>query len=507
MTEISRRTVLHSMAAGAAWASLAPLASCASLTSREASASRAARSSAASALPREFRAVWVATVDNIDWPTKPGLPARTQRDEISRIVRSCARTGLNAILLQVRPTSDALYQSRLEPWSAFLTGQQGRAPTPVYDPLEVWLEEAHNAGIDVHAWVNPFRVRHPKSIGPDAPGHIANARPDLVRAHGPYLWMDPGDPAARDYALRITDDLLSRYDIQGVHMDDYFYPYPQKDKPFADSSTYAKLGRGKSLADWRRDNINTFIRDTAELVHRRAPGGLFTVSPFGIWRPENPPGIKGFDAFEGLHADSRRWLGEGWVDALMPQLYWPIESKGQPFEPLLDWWRQQNDKGRHLWPGLYLTRIKPAGDAESWEPEQIIRQIDILRRKTSRGGRDATGFALFSMIGVLEDRRGVADRLRREMAEPAFVPPSPWLNGPPPATPRVREQSGRLVLTPGRGGAPVRRWAIQYDLSNQPKIDARPASDAAVPMPVGARNITVTAVGPNGTTAPPVRVG
>ncbi len=483
--------MVHAHAAGAAWASLTPLASCATRERTEGAGAPDAD------LPREFRSVWVATVDNIDWPSEPGLPARTQRDEIARIVESCARTGLNAILLQVRPTSDALYRSRLEPWSAFLTGRQGQAPVPTYDPLEVWLEAAHDAGLDVHAWVNPFRVRHPKSIGRDAPLHIANKRPDLVRAHGPYLWLDPGEP----------EDLLDRYDIDGVHMDDYFYPYPQKDKPFPDAESFRRHadahGRGLSIDDWRRENINTFIRDTGTLVRTSRPGSLFTVSPFGIWRPENPPGIKGFDAYAGLYADSRRWLGEGWVDALMPQLYWPVDSPGQPFEPLLDWWRAQNTRGRHLWPGLYLTRIKPAGaEGASWEPEEIERQIRIIRDKP-----DADGWALFSMVGLLENRRGVTDRVRTMLHEPAFVPASPWSGARSPATASVRTTARDHALhpTPGRGGAPVRRWAVRYATGAGVRTLSVPGIDRRIVLPSGVREATVVPVGPNGATGPAAR--
>lgn len=498
MDHPTRRDAIATIAAGAALTSCVPLRALASVNNRQ--------TQVAPALPREFRAVWVATVDNIDWPSTPGLPVRAQRDEIARIIDTAQRAGLNALFLQVRPTSDSLYSSRLEPWSAFLTGRQGRAPVPAYDPLETWLDAAHNAGLDLHAWVNPFRVRHPKSIGPDAPNHIANTRPDLVRKHGPYLWLDPGEPDARDYALRIADDLLTRYPIDGVHMDDYFYPYPQKDKPFPDAQTFrthkGAHGRGLSIDDWRRGNINAFIRQTARLVRSRRPGAIFTISPFGIWRPEHPPGVKGFDAYARLYADSRRWMKEGWVDALMPQLYWPIESTGQPFEPLLDWWRQQNTAGKHLWPGLYLTRIKPAGSvAKSWEPDQIVRQIEKLRTK-----RDTPGYALFSMVGLLENRRGIADDLRTLNADPAFVPRSPWTDPATPRAPRAERDSDHLRLALDRAGPACRRLAVACTANGRAHLRALPSSARRASLPDGARDIVVVSVGSNGATSAGVRV-
>lgn len=455
---------------------------------------------------REFRAAWVATVDNIDWPSKPTLTPDQQRAEIRRIVHAAERAGLNALILQVRPTADAIYPSRLEPWSAFLTGAQGRAPSPSYDPLETWLDEAHNRGLDLHAWVNPFRARHPKSLGPDHRTHVAVARPDLVRRHGPYLWLDPGVPAAREHSLAVIADLLRRYPIDGVHMDDYFYPYPREQEPFPDADTHARHGRGSPLADWRRENINTFLLEAARLVRTIRPGAIFTISPFGIWRPEHPPGVKGFDAFAGLHADSRQWLAEGWVDALMPQLYWPIESQGQPFEPLLDWWRAQNTRARHLWPGLYLTRIKPAGDKDSWEPDQIIRQIERTRARP-----DTPGVVLFSMTGILENRRAIADRLAETFAQPALVPVSPWSPAPNPSSPDATlvDRGRTLYLAPRPGRADPRRWIVQTLRAGSWTTHILPASERRLALDAPAESfdmIQVSACAGNGATSPALAV-
>jgi uncharacterized lipoprotein YddW (UPF0748 family) len=470
--------------------------------------------------PREFRGVWVATVDNIDWPSKPGLPAADQKREIDRILDECARLELNAVFLQVRPTCDALYKSDLEPWSAFLTGAQGTGPSPDYDPLEYWIAGAHERGIDLHAWVNPFRARHPISIGPDAPSHVVKRHPEIARDYRGHLWLDPGAVKSRELALRVIDDLLTRYDIDGVHMDDYFYPYPDKDKPFPDAAIYAVYQRnGGKLGhdDWRRDNINRFVRDVNLLVHQRKPGGLFTISPFGIWRPGHPPEVVGFDAYAGLYADAKRWMQEGWCDAMIPQLYWPIASKGQPFGPLMNWWADQNTLNRHLWAGLYLTRIMPDDDTQSatWQPQEIADQITLVQRSNR-----ATGYTLFSMIGMLQNRRGVSDLLAAgPLSGPALVPESPWLQAPMPGTPAcTAERSGRgfgLTITPGAGSVPTRRYVAAFDRS----LDAarpgwvipggqgpvRTTLIPSVPVPDGSV-LTVTPIGPNGATGDPARI-
>ncbi|MFK7883259.1 MAG: glycoside hydrolase family 10 protein [Phycisphaerales bacterium] len=462
--------------------------------------------------PREFRGVWVATVDNIDWPSQPGLSTLVQKQEIDRILDECLRLELNAIFLQVRPTCDALYKSDNEPWSAFLTGSQGTAPNPQYDPLEYWVRGAHNRGIDIHAWVNPFRARHPKSVGPDSPSHVVNRHPDITRDYRGHLWLDPGAPKSRELAMGVIADLLNRYDIDGIHMDDYFYPYPDKDKPFPDDATFAdyKQNGGTLLRDdWRRDNINQFVREVNELVHRANPGRLFTISPFGIWRPGHPKQVVGFDAYAGLYADAKHWMQQGWCDAMIPQLYWKIESKGQPFEPLLDWWTEQNTRDRHLWAGIYLTRIKPDNEtgSSSWDSRDIIDQIELVQRKSRE-----PGFALFSMVGMLENRRGIADQLAAgPMSGPALVPESPWLNAPQPGTPRGSvEQVGagyRLTLEPAAGPVPTRRYVAGFEQvagKGSPGwvIPAGPGRIQTNIIPTGQPNrnnvLSVVAIGPNG---------
>ncbi|MFN5956346.1 MAG: glycoside hydrolase family 10 protein, partial [Planctomyces sp.] len=223
------------------------------------------------AIPREFRGVWVATVANIDWPSKKGLPSDQQQAEMRRILDRAVELKLNAILLQVRPSCDAIYPSSLEPWSEFLTGQSGKPPSPEYDPLAMWIEEAHARGLELHAWVNPFRSRHFRAEGPDAANHINIARPDLVRKYDNLLWLDPGEPEAQEHSLRVIMDLVNRYDLDGVHYDDYFYPYPKDNVPFPDDAPFARAraaGETRSKADWRRANIDNFVRRLYEEIKK-----------------------------------------------------------------------------------------------------------------------------------------------------------------------------------------------------------------------------------------------
>ena len=393
-----------------------------------------AKSEVAPAVSREFRGMWVATVANIDWPSKKTLTTAEQQAEVIRIVTTARQIGFNAIVLQVRPCGDALYQSELEPWSEFLTGLQGKAPSPFYDPLTFWVEQAHQHGLELHVWLNPFRVRHIRSESPDAASHISQTKPALVHKHNGYLWLDPGEPEARKHSLDVIFDVIKRYDVDGLHFDDYFYPYPKEGEPFPDSAAFAKYGGGAPLDSWRRGNIDSFMRDVYVGTKAIKPHVKVGISPFGIWRPDHPPGIKGFDAYAKLHADSRKWLMEGWCDYFTPQLYWRRDSAQQGFDKLLAWWMQQNPRNIPIWPGIYTSRIpekaaaKPEAPADAagqgsvnagrlYDAAEIIGQIESVRKVSV-----TPGVVHFSAIAIMQNRGGIADALRRTYAEPALVP-------------------------------------------------------------------------------------
>lgn len=316
------------------------------------------------AIDREFRAIWVATVGNIDWPSKPGLSTWDQQRELLAILDRAVALKLNAIVFQIRPGADALYDSPYEPWSEFLTGRQGRAPEPPWDPLAFAVEQSHKRGLELHAWFNPYRAAYSRD-SLQARSHVSRTNPELVWQYDHFLWMDPGDSAVRQRSLRVVADVVKRYDIDGIHIDDYFYPYPTTDRAgkkidFPDSATYAryrKSGGKLSKDDWRRNNVDLFVEAMYKQVHAAKPWVQVGISPFGIWRPGNPPQIQGFDAYSEIYADSKKWLQNGWADYLAPQLYWPIAQTAQSFPVLYDWWTSQNTKGRHVFPGLATYRI------------------------------------------------------------------------------------------------------------------------------------------------------
>jgi len=265
---------------------------------------------------REFRAAWVATVANINWPSRPGIPVEEQKKEAVKLLDLLHDHNFNAVIFQVRPQCDALYKSDLEPWSYYLTGEQGKAPDPYYDPLEFWIEEAHKRGLELHAWLNPYRAHH-NTGGEMSEKSIVEKHPELVvRLENGHWWMDPSKKGTQDHSYNVVMDLVRRYDLDGIHFDDYFYPYPSynnsKDFPDDDSwASYQRSGGKLSRGDWRRESVNAFIKRTYNGIKAEKPHVKFGLSPFGIWRPYNPPAIAGFDQHDQLYADARKWLNEG----------------------------------------------------------------------------------------------------------------------------------------------------------------------------------------------------
>jgi uncharacterized lipoprotein YddW (UPF0748 family) len=419
-------------------------------------------------LRREFRAAWVATVANIDWPSKPGLSTDEQKQEMINLLDDAARMNLNAIILQVRPSCDAIYESKLEPWSEFLTGKMGKAPEPFYDPLAFAIEEAHKRGIELHAWFNPYRTRHTGIKTPAADTHISQTHPEIVKQYGDYRWMDPGEPAAFEHTMAVIHDVVERYDVDGVHMDDYFYPYPVseggKEVPFPDDPSWAKAqqaGTTLSREDWRRENINRLVKQIHEDVHRIKPWVKFGISPFGIGRPGKPPQIKGFDQYVSLYADTEKWFTEGWLDYLTPQLYWRIGPPAQSYAALLNWWHEQNKAERHLWPGNFTSRLLEGDRKDSrWGVDEVIAQIWVTRAQ-----KGATGNVHFSMKALSRNARGIADELiEGTYREPALIPESPWLTEPDDTKPEapqvtVKKTGGQWVVT--RKGENPWLWVVK----------------------------------------------
>jgi uncharacterized lipoprotein YddW (UPF0748 family) len=447
--------------------------------------------------PREFRAAWVSTVANIDWPSRSNLSVAKQQAEALAILDRSKSLNLNAIVLQVRPSADAIYPSELEPWSEFLTGQQGRAPSPAWDPLQFWVEQAHARGLELHAWFNPYRARHATAKSPLARNHIANTAQDVVKSYGRYLWMDPGEAAASQRTLDVILDVVRRYDIDGVHIDDYFYPYPidtpnaagpegvaldggvggKQELEFPDQPSWQRyLLNGGTLdrPHWRRQNVNSLIEAMYLGIRKEKSHVRFGISPFGIGRPDKrPAGIVGFSQYDKLYADAELWLANGWLDYLAPQLYWPVAQAPQAFDVLLDYWLAQNTRARHVWPGLYTSRID--NTAKTFAPEEIVKQIGVTR---SRGG--VRGHLHFSIAALMENRKGITDQLKAQTYQTAaLAPASPWLGAELPATPTAsarRENNGVSLRLAAGAGKPVAHYAIWSRYGSEWRFAVAPAS-------------------------------
>ncbi len=468
---------------------------------------------------REFRGVWVATVRNIDWPSRPGLPPSLAKAELITLLDRAAALGLNAVIFQVRPAGDALYASKIEPWSEYLTGRQGLAPAPQWDPLEFAVKEAHARGLELHAWFNPYRARDPSAKGLLAPTHIARVSPALVKKYGKQLWMDPGEPAVRNRTLRVVLDVVKRYDIDGVHLDDYFYPYPERrangSMEFPDDRSwkrYRKAGGKLERDDWRRANVDLLIDTLHKAIANAKSWVKFGISPFGIWRPANPETVTGFDAYDKLFADSRKWLREGWVDYFTPQLYWAMDKEGQRYPELLRWWVDQDSLQRHLWPGNYTAKVewRSPESPTAWNREEILAQVRATREQPG-----ATGNVHFSMRVLLEDRDSVATALERVLyADPALVPASPWMSKATMDAPSIgviqSKEDEMVVLTPNAKDV-VRWWLVQLRVGGRWEARLFDGGLRRTPLAALLRNpfvapeiLAVTAIDRTGNAAPAV---
>lgn len=415
----------------------------------------------------EFRAAWVATVANINWPSKPGLSTSAQQREALELLDFLEEHNFNAVIFQVRPQADALYKSELEPWSYYLTGQQGKAPEPYYDPLKFWINAAHKRGLELHVWLNPYRAHHTtgKEISEKS---VIKTDPDLVvELENGMWWMDPAQKGTQDRSSAVVMDLVKRYDVDGIHFDDYFYPYDSYNngKDFPDDRSwraYQAAGGDLSRGDWRRESVNTFIKRVYNEIKAEKPHVKFGLSPFGIWRPGYPESVTGYDQYEKLYADAKLWLNEGWIDYYTPQLYWQINTPGQSFPALLGWWQSENTKQRHLWPGM---NVGLGGDEKNID--ETINQIMI-----TRGMLPESKGAVHWSIGPLIEHKELSKAIKEgPYTKKSLVPPSPWLDNKPPKTPKVttRAENDRLVISWEHEQAEdVFRWVVyfQYEEGN-----------------------------------------
>lgn len=413
----------------------------------------------------EFRAAWIATVANIDWPDKENRDPEKQREDMVQMLDSLQKLNFNAVVFQIRPTADAFYDSKTEPWSYYLTGVQGQAPEPYYDPLAFVIHEAHRRNIDVHVWINPYRILNGESVSILSKNSIFFKKPYMVLKYGGKYYFNPGLDETREYLNNIVADIVSRYDIDGVHFDDYFYPYRVAGEEFPDEATFQKYPREfDDKNDWRRNNVNMVISELSQTIHALKPWVEFGISPFGVWRNYNKDacGSKttaGTTNYDDLYADVRLWLEKGWIDYVVPQLYWEIGKKNADYKVLVDWW-SKNSFGRNLYIGLYASGLK-INKAQAWKtPNELCRQLTLNKKFDN-----VSGAVFYSCKPMLSNPQGLCDSLATNYYKyKALVPPNPSLKGKAPAVPQnveIRKLGKRDYLW----------WSpVEPDRENEPAI-------------------------------------
>lgn len=428
----------------------------------------------------ELRAAWIATVANIDFPSRKDLPADLQKAEFCALLDSLKAIGMNAVVVQVRPAADAFYPSDREPWSEWLTGTQGKAPEPYYDPLAFMIEEAHRRNLEFHAWLNPYRAVFDVDSSSISPEHITRRKPEWFFQYGKKIYFNPGLPEVRDYIVSVITDIVQRYDIDAVHFDDYFYPYHLPNQPFqADTATFRAYANGfASIADWRRHNVDLLIEAVHRALRQLKPKVKFGISPFAVWRnrKDDKAGSDteaGQPTYDYLYADVRKWLKKGWIDYVAPQLYFAIDFKKVRYDVMLAWW-SRNAFGRHLYIGQGVYRI---GRDSLWKhPSEMPNQLRL-----NRNNPVVKGSIYFSASALLKNPLGIADSLRRDFyAAPAFVPPMRWKDAVPPNPPSylraTKTDSGTVLLwhkpTPARDGDTAVYFAI-YRFGVSEKVNLR----------------------------------
>ncbi len=387
----------------------------------------------------EFRAAWVASVLNIDWPNKKGLPVAEQKAQFIQLLDFLKGLGMNAVIVQIRPAADAFYPSPYEPWSEFLTGKQGQPPSPYYDPLYFMIEETHKRGMEFHAWLNPYRAVFNVNNSDISSNHITRQHPEWFITYGHTKLFNPGLPEVVDYVSAVVRDIVKRYDIDAIHMDDYFYPYRIAGKEFADNAAYLKYGKPKGLQkdDWRRSNCDSIIRRIHQVILEEKPLLKFGISPFGVWRnksrdPQGSDTRAGQTNYDDLYADILLWLKEGWIDYVAPQLYWEINHPLCDYGTLLDWWsRHTYGKDLYIGHGLYRATENPTA---AWRRKaELPDEIKLLR-----ANKNVQGSIYFSAKDFLSNPNGWCDSLRNNYYKyPALIPPMNWIDTIAPLQPAI----------------------------------------------------------------------
>ncbi len=401
---------------------------------------------------RELRAVWIATVDNIDWPSKKGLSSPEQQQEFTKILDSHQKTGLNAVFVQVRDAADAYYAKGQEPWSEWLTGEQGKAPEPFYDPLDFMIDESHKRGLEFHAWLNLNRAVF-KTATSITPTHISKTKPEWILTYDGQKLLNFGIPEVRDYITEIVVNIVKNYDVDGIHFDDYFYPYAAAGQTLRDDTSFELYPNGfKNIEDWRRNNTDLLIKQIADGIKAQKNYVKFGISPFGVWRNkrEDQGGSDTFghnSSYDNLFADTRKWVKLGWIDYIAPQVYFNEGHKLIPYKNLVGWWAK-NAFGRHLYIGQAAYRVlgdvKKGGWGDSLEmPNQLTYNRSLAA---------INGSIFFSSKSITSNPKSMQELLKTKFYKyPALVPAMPWKDKIPPFSPINLEaninETGAVVLT------------------------------------------------------------
>jgi uncharacterized lipoprotein YddW (UPF0748 family) len=376
---------------------------------------------------REMRAVWIATVDNIDWPSSDSSTVDRQKKEMVELLDLVQQYHMNTVIFQIRPAADALYASNIEPWSKWLTGVQGKAPNPFYDPLEFTIRECRKRGLDIHAWLNPYRALKDTTKNTAAVNHITRVHPEWFISYGNTKYFDPGLPQTRDFVAKVVSDIVRRYDIDAVHMDDYFYPYRINKVNFPDDQSFAAYSRGYSSErrdDWRRENVDMVIEQIHDSIRVIKPWVEFGISPFGVWRNEekDSTGSKtkaGQTNYDDLFADILKWQKKEWIDYVVPQLYWQIGFKVADYATLCGWW-SRNAYGTKLYIGQAPYRISRKAKVKSWRTSrEIIRQV-----KLNRTYPNVAGSMFFSAKSLRNNPMKLKQKLLRKVFRYSSLTPS-----------------------------------------------------------------------------------
>ena len=393
----------------------------------------------------EFRGVWVATVDNIDFPSTKLLSTEAQKAEFISLLEMHKRNGMNALIVQIRPATDAFYPSDYEPWSEFLTGKQGKPPVPYYDPLEFMISETHKRGMEFHAWMNPYRAVFSLGRSSVSPTHITRIHPEWFIDYGSKKNFDPGNKEAQKFVTDVVRDVVHRYNVDAIHFDDYFYPYRIAGKEFNDAASFKLNGNGLDKDAWRRSNVDSIIVMLSKAIKEENPYCQFGISPFGVWRnidkdPEGSNTKAGVTNYDDLYADILLWLKMKWIDYVVPQLYWEFSRKGVEFDVLSKWWAD-HAYGRQMYIGHGIYRAMEPRSYAWKNAKELPNQIKRIREFST-----IQGSVYFSSKSFANNPNGWSDSLRNNYYKyPAIPPPMPWIDATIPQRPILLYDSSKAV--------------------------------------------------------------